>query len=111
MDLKGSLLPNGPDCQLILTDCQTTIGMGSDAEEENPAYLGALSIKSSKGVINFRPEMHIRDLKLALGDSTDVYRLSCQVGKFHIQAADNAEIIISGENIRKLLETNKAESK
>jgi hypothetical protein len=108
--IQGSSHPNGPDCQLILKNCHTTIGGVTDIGEV-PRFLGALSIRSSNSAINFLQQMHIRDLKLELDDSTEVSDLSCQVEKIHIQAADNANIIISGEIIRKLLETNRAESK
>lgn len=110
VDLPGSLHPNGPDCQLILKRCHATIG-GRDDDEGVAGYLGALSIRSANSNISFEPQLHIRDLKLALDDSTDIYQLGCQVGTIHIQAGDNSKIIISGENIRKLLETNKAENK
>ncbi|HEY4290572.1 MAG TPA: hypothetical protein VGN00_25905 [Puia sp.] len=100
VDLKGSSHPGGPDCRLILKNCETIIGMA-----DTLSYLGTLSLRPTKGTIRFDPATHLRDLDLSLDDSTSIDLLQCKAEKIHIQGAGNTNIIIiDGENIRKLQE-------
>ncbi len=104
VDLQGSSRPDGPDCRLILRNCETNIGIDNDPQPELPRYLGKLSIQAAKSTIRFEPQLQVRDLKLTLDDSTIIEELLSKVGKIHIQADNKAMITINGDNIRKLLE-------
>ncbi len=111
VEMQGTSHPDGPDCQLILRNCETIIGLDYDPAPEPARYLGALSIQAAKSTIRFEPQLHIRDLNLMFDETSNIEPPFSKVGKLHIQAAGNSTITINGDNINKLLETNKAENK